>query len=63
MACMAKKQQESGYEYRQVLVPNRGGKAQQKAINKVAAEGWELVEVRAGGGWTKDTATFRRPRP
>lgn len=56
------KPRDDGYEYRQVKVPNRAGKAQERAINKVAAEGWELVQIRAGGGWTKDTATFKRPR-
>lgn len=53
------------WDYKQVKVPNVGQplKAQERAIQKVAAQGWELVNVRTGGGWTKDTATFRRRKP
>lgn len=57
---MAKDQRDQEYEYKQVLIPNSGRKAQEKALNKAAVDGWELVQTKAGGGWTKNTATFRR---
>lgn len=61
---------QDGYEYLTVKVPPaRGAKSDQRkhtrALNKYAAEGWELVESQPKGvlEWgRKDTVNFRRPR-
>lgn len=59
------------YEYRteKVLSPSRTGgrgrRAQEKLLNKLAAEGWELVDSSRIGALEfgrKDTLTFRRPK-
>lgn len=57
---MAKGNRDGEYEYKQVLIPNRGTRAQERALNKAGVDGWELVQTKTGGGWTKNTATFRR---
>lgn len=49
------------YEYKNVKVPTAYPKRQEKIINKYAEAGWELVQIRLGGGWTKSTAMLRRP--
>jgi Domain of unknown function (DUF4177) len=54
---MAKKKRDQEYEYKHVKVPS-GRRAREKALNKAAGDGWELVETTKG--WSSDTATFQR---
>lgn len=58
---MSRRNTDQTYEYKNVKVPAAWPKKQEKIINKLAEQGWELVQIRAGGGWTKSTAVLRRP--
>lgn len=53
-----------GWEYKTVRVPAKNNRrAHDKALNKMAGQGWELIEVKFGGLLrSSDLATFRRPR-
>src|SRR5690606_9012713 len=61
----------SEYEYKNVKVDSlrngrRGRRAQDKLMNKMAAEGWEVIDAQRLGRWefgSKDTLVFRRPKP
>lgn len=56
--------QEPGWEYKTTRVPGRNRRRDhEKALNKMAQQGWELVSVNWGGLLrASDIATFRRPR-
>lgn len=52
------------WEYKTIRVPNKNQRrAHDKALNKMADKGWELLEVKWGGLLrATNLATFRRPR-
>lgn len=57
-------EREDGWEYKVIRVPGRNRRREhEKALNKMADKGWELVSVNWGGLLrASDYATFRRPR-
>ena len=52
----------SAWEYKRVLYKDVKPDMTEKALNKLGAEGWELVLSTAWGGRSKGYAFFKRPK-